>query len=53
MRSGTPCSSLGELPAARAHLEQGIALYDPSSTAALAFRYGQDPGVLLPSLMPR
>jgi predicted ATPase len=35
----------GELVLARAHLEQGIALYDPQQHRSLAFRYGQDPGV--------
>jgi class 3 adenylate cyclase/predicted ATPase len=28
------------------HLEQGIALYNPSKSQALAFLYGQDPGVV-------
>ena len=36
---------LGELAPARAHLEQGIALYDPQQHRSLAFHYGQDPGV--------
>jgi predicted ATPase len=36
---------LGELPLARAHLEQGLALYDPQQHRALAFLYGHDPGV--------
>ncbi|MBI3325820.1 MAG: hypothetical protein HYZ81_03845 [Nitrospinae bacterium] len=36
---------LGELPPARAHLERGIALYDPQQHRSLAFRYGGDPGV--------
>jgi predicted ATPase len=36
---------LGELVLARAHLEQGIALYDPQEHRSLALRYGQDPGV--------
>lgn len=35
----------GELVAARAHLEHGIALYDPVRHRAHAFLYGQDPGV--------
>jgi predicted ATPase len=36
----------GEFAPARAHLEQGIALYDPQQHRALAFMYGeQDPGV--------
>ena len=33
---------LGEVVAARAHLEQGIALYDPQEHRALAFRVGID-----------
>jgi predicted ATPase/class 3 adenylate cyclase len=36
---------LGELPLARAHLEQGLALYDPQQHRALAVLYGHDPGV--------
>ena len=36
---------LGELSSARAHLEQGIALYDPQQHRSLAFLYGLDPGV--------
>jgi predicted ATPase/class 3 adenylate cyclase len=38
---------LGEFALARAHLEQGIALYDPQQHRSLAFLYGgEDPGVL-------
>jgi class 3 adenylate cyclase/predicted ATPase len=37
--------TLGELAEARAHLEQGIALYDPQQHRSLAFRHGRDPGV--------
>jgi DNA-binding NtrC family response regulator/predicted ATPase/class 3 adenylate cyclase len=36
---------LGEFAAARAHLEQGIALYDPQQHCAHTFLYGEDPGV--------
>jgi predicted ATPase len=36
---------LGELPLARAHLEQGLALYNPQQHRALAVLYGHDPGV--------
>ena len=36
---------LGALPAARQHLEEGIALYTPDQRRAPAFRMGQDPGV--------
>jgi predicted ATPase len=35
----------GEVASARAHLEQGVALYDPQQHRSHAFRYGQDPGV--------
>jgi class 3 adenylate cyclase len=37
---------LGELPSARGHLEQTIALYNPQQHRSQAFRAGQDPGVL-------
>jgi predicted ATPase len=36
---------LGALPAARLHLEEGIARYTPDQRRALGFRIGQDPGV--------
>jgi predicted ATPase len=36
---------LGALPAARPHLEAGIALYTPDQCGALVFRTGHDPGV--------
>jgi predicted ATPase/class 3 adenylate cyclase len=36
---------LGALPAARQHLEAGIARYTPDQRRAPAFRMGQDPGV--------
>src|SRR5262249_36240602 len=36
---------LGEMAAARAHLEQGFALYNPQQHRSLAFLYGDDPGV--------
>jgi predicted ATPase len=36
---------LGALPAARWHLEEGIARYRPDQRRALVFRTGQDPGV--------
>jgi class 3 adenylate cyclase/predicted ATPase len=36
---------LGMLPAARAHLEEGIAHYTPDQRRAPVFRTGQDPGV--------
>jgi hypothetical protein len=34
-----------EFVEARAHLEQAVAIFDPSRDADLAFRYGQDIGV--------
>ena len=37
---------LGESVSARPHLEQGIALYDSQQHHSLAFRYGQDSGVV-------
>jgi class 3 adenylate cyclase/predicted ATPase len=37
---------LGALPAARMHLEEGIARYTPDQRRAPAFRMGQDPGVM-------
>jgi predicted ATPase len=36
---------LGELASARAHLEQGIVLYDPQQHRSHVFQYGQDSGV--------
>ena len=36
---------LGALPAARQHLEEGIARYTPDQRRAPVFRIGQDPGV--------
>ncbi len=43
---GITLSFLGEVALAQAHLEQGIALYDPQQHHSLAFRYGSlDPGV--------
>ena len=36
---------LGAFSEARAHLEQGIALYDAQPHRTLAFRHGRDPGV--------
>ena len=40
---------LGALPAARQHLEAGIARYTPDQRHAPVFRIGQDPGCCLPS----
>ena len=39
------CESLGQFVAAHAHLEQGIALYDPQQHRALGALYGHDIGV--------
>jgi adenylate cyclase len=36
---------MGDLPRARTHMEQGLALYDPEQHRALAVLYGHDPGV--------
>ena len=38
------CLSLGEMAAARAQAEQGIALYHPHEHHTHVFTYGQDPG---------
>jgi predicted ATPase/class 3 adenylate cyclase len=43
---GSTLYFLGDFAYARVHLEQGMALYDPQQHHALAFRYGQDPGVV-------
>jgi predicted ATPase len=42
---GTTLFYLGEYAAARAHLEQGIVLTDPTAQRALGFRHGYAPGV--------
>src|SRR5262249_4174092 len=42
---GSTFLHLGKYVAARASLEQGIALYDPQQSRILAFRRGSDPGV--------
>ena len=42
---GSTWFCLGVLPAARQHLEEGIARYTPDQRRALVFRMGQDPGV--------
>jgi predicted ATPase len=39
------CFWVGALPAARQHLEEGIAHYTPDQSRALVFRMGLDPGV--------
>src|SRR5262249_9536121 len=43
---GTTLHCLGEFVPARAHLEQGIALYDPLQHRSHAFLYGDDPGMV-------
>jgi predicted ATPase len=43
---GTSLFYLGELVLGRGHLEQAITLYDPVQHRSLAFRIGQDPGVV-------
>jgi class 3 adenylate cyclase/predicted ATPase len=43
---GTTLLFLGEVVDARAHLEQGITLYDPQRHRSLAFRYGADTGIV-------
>ncbi|WP_376703411.1 adenylate/guanylate cyclase domain-containing protein [Mesorhizobium sp. ISC25] len=42
---GATNEMMGELPAAREHLEQAIALYDPQRHGFTAFTFGQDLGV--------
>jgi class 3 adenylate cyclase/predicted ATPase len=42
---GATNEMMGELPAAREHLEQAIALYDPERHGSTAFTFGQDLGV--------
>jgi predicted ATPase len=42
---GLPLYFMGEVAQAREHFVQSIALYDPQQHSALAFAYGQDPGV--------
>jgi predicted ATPase len=42
---GAPLFYLGELVSARAHLEQGVALYHPQPGRGWVFRLGADPGV--------
>jgi predicted ATPase/DNA-binding winged helix-turn-helix (wHTH) protein len=42
---GLPLFSLGELPAARKHLEQIVSLYDPAQHRQLTWLYGQEPGM--------
>jgi adenylate cyclase len=43
---GWDLMALGELAAARAHLEQALALDDPQQHRTLAVRFGLDPGVI-------
>jgi len=46
MALGVTLFFFGQLSQARAHLEQGVALYAPQPHPSLAWRYGQDPGVV-------
>jgi class 3 adenylate cyclase/DNA-binding winged helix-turn-helix (wHTH) protein/tetratricopeptide (TPR) repeat protein len=43
---GSTLFIMGDLVAAHAHWEQGIALYDPQQSHTLAFSRGTDPGVV-------
>jgi predicted ATPase len=43
---GVSLLNLGDLTAARSHLEQGVALYDLQLHRPLALLYGDDPGVV-------
>jgi len=43
---GSTLFFLGEMVTAHAHLEQGIALYNPQQSHAIAFSRGTDPGVV-------
>jgi predicted ATPase len=42
---GTTCFYLGEVERSRAHIEQGLAIYDPEAHREHKFLYGEDPGV--------
>ena len=42
---GLPLYFMGEVAQAHEHFVQSVALYDPQQHRALAFTYGQDPGV--------
>lgn len=46
MTVGNPLYWLGRSPEALEHLNQTIALYDPAQHRALAYAYGQEPGVV-------
>jgi predicted ATPase len=46
MTVGNPLYWMGRPREALAHLERTIALYDPAEHRALAYAYGQDPGVV-------
>src|SRR5262249_20740562 len=50
---GATWGYLGALPAARQHLEEGIARYTPDQRHAPVFRMGQDPGVVCRTLASR
>jgi predicted ATPase/transcriptional regulator with XRE-family HTH domain len=42
---GLSTLAIGELESSLAHLEQALACYDPQQHPALAFQYGQEPGM--------
>ncbi|WP_233857670.1 adenylate/guanylate cyclase domain-containing protein [Paraburkholderia sp. HD33-4] len=48
---GSSLLHLGELEAARAQLEEALALYDPQQQYSLAFFHGIEPGVLAPGYL--
>jgi len=45
MTLGIPLFYLRQLPRARTHLAEALALYSPEQHRVHAFRYGQDPGI--------
>jgi class 3 adenylate cyclase/predicted ATPase len=49
---GCSLTLMGDLAEARAHLDRGIALYDPAEHCPLATRFGQDVGVTILSYRP-
>jgi predicted ATPase len=49
--AGTTCWFAGEYAQARDHLERALALFQPGRDNDLAFRFGQDPGVVAMTLL--
>jgi class 3 adenylate cyclase/predicted ATPase len=43
--SGVTCWAEGNFIGARGHLDQALALYDPTRDRDLAFRFGEEPGI--------